>query len=235
MGEVIDFHSHILPGADHGSDNVETSLAQLSLLKKAGIGTVAATPHFYPHTDSVSSFIDRRRRTTRALAEKVGVGMPRVLVGAEVLVCRGIDRMDELNKLCVFGTRCILLEMPMTDWDDELYNAVLNIKEDGFDVVMAHVERYGTLKAERLFDMGLPAQINASSLIGMFHRRRIMRWVEDGYIVALGSDIHGANVKTASEYAGALKILGSYGEEIMKQSYKLLGNAKVIIPSRRTK
>lgn len=231
MDKIIDFHSHILPGADHGSDNVKTSLTQLTLLRRAGVGTVVATPHFYPNNDSVASFIQRRGRTAKALAAEVGRGMPRVLLGAEVLVCRGIHRMEELEKLCVLGTKCIMLEMPMTDWSDELCDTVLSIKDEGFDVVMAHVERYGASQAERIFDMGIPAQINVSSLIGMFRRRRIMRWVEDGCIVALGSDIHGANEKCAADYAAALKILGSYGQKIMRQSYRLLSSAKVIIPT----
>ena len=29
--DLVDFHSHILPRADHGSDSVETSLKQLKL------------------------------------------------------------------------------------------------------------------------------------------------------------------------------------------------------------
>lgn len=230
MGEAIDFHSHILPGADHGSDNVETSLAQLSLLRKAGIGTVVATPHFYPNYDSVDSFTQRRSHTAGTLAARVGRGMPRVLVGAEVLVCRGIHRMEALDKLCILGTRCIMLEMPMTEWSDELYDAVTGVRELGLTPVMAHVDRYPPRRVERLLDMGLHAQINASSLISIFHRRQIMRWVEQGAIVALGSDIHGANEKCAADYARALRILGSYGDEIMRWSYRLLSTAKVVIP-----
>jgi protein-tyrosine phosphatase len=232
MGNAIDFHSHILPGADHGSDSVSTSLAQLSLLRKAGVGTVVATPHFYPNADTVSTFTERRRRTFAALAERVGGGMPRVLAGAEVLVCHGIDRMEGIDRLCVYGTKCILLEMPMTDWDEEMYDTVQRVKKKGLDVVMAHADRYGTDQVERMLDMGIPAQINASSLVNVFRRRRIMRWIEDGYIVALGSDIHGANKKLASDYADAMKILGSYGDDIMRCTERLLYNAKTIIPSK---
>ena len=36
---LVDFHSHILPRADHGSDSIETSLCQLESAAKAGVDT----------------------------------------------------------------------------------------------------------------------------------------------------------------------------------------------------
>ena len=33
---IIDFHAHILPGADHGSRHTVTSLAQLELIRQGG-------------------------------------------------------------------------------------------------------------------------------------------------------------------------------------------------------
>ena len=45
---LVDYHAHILPGCDHGSDGTETSKRQLEAAKAAGIETVCATSHFYP-------------------------------------------------------------------------------------------------------------------------------------------------------------------------------------------
>ena len=59
----LDYHAHILPGCDHGSSSVDMSLKQMDMAKEAGIQTICATPHFYPHKESVSSFIERRRQT----------------------------------------------------------------------------------------------------------------------------------------------------------------------------
>ena len=44
---MIDFHSHIRPGMDDGSQTVEESLTLLEMLRAQGVDTVAATPHFY--------------------------------------------------------------------------------------------------------------------------------------------------------------------------------------------
>ena len=47
--DIVDFHAHVLPCADHGSSSVSTSLSQLSYAKGAGVKRIIATPHFYPH------------------------------------------------------------------------------------------------------------------------------------------------------------------------------------------
>ena len=48
----LDYHAHILPGCDHGSDGLVTSLKQVEMAASAGVKTICATPHFYPHKDS---------------------------------------------------------------------------------------------------------------------------------------------------------------------------------------
>ena len=45
----IDFHAHILPRCDHGSDGWETSRQQLKLAREAGVEVICATSHFYGH------------------------------------------------------------------------------------------------------------------------------------------------------------------------------------------
>ena len=63
----LDYHAHILPGCDHGSDGLETSLKQVAMAASAGVGTVCATPHFYPHKESVEAFLQRRAKTAELL------------------------------------------------------------------------------------------------------------------------------------------------------------------------
>ena len=50
---VIDFHSHILPGIDDGSRNVETSIGMLRMCREHGVDIMVATPHFYADSNRV--------------------------------------------------------------------------------------------------------------------------------------------------------------------------------------
>ena len=57
---VTDFHSHILPGIDDGSQSVEESVELLQMEAAQGIRHVVATPHFYPQHDDLDRFLEKR-------------------------------------------------------------------------------------------------------------------------------------------------------------------------------
>ena len=44
---MIDFHTHILPGVDDGSKNLDESLQLLQMEQQQGIDIVVLTPHYY--------------------------------------------------------------------------------------------------------------------------------------------------------------------------------------------
>ena len=96
----IDFHAHILPGADHGSDGLATSLRQISLAREAGIDLLIATPHFYPRHEALGPFLARRAETYACLTEALPADAPRIRLGAEVQLCRGLNHMHGLEQLC---------------------------------------------------------------------------------------------------------------------------------------
>ena len=57
-GSIVDFHSHIIPSANHGSSSVETTISQLKLAQKSSVTRIIATPHFYPSHENVDTFIE---------------------------------------------------------------------------------------------------------------------------------------------------------------------------------
>ena len=95
---MLDFHAHVLPGADHGSDGLQTSLRQLALAEQAGIDVLVATPHFYPQRDDFDHFLKKREAARAELADNYG-GSIRLLLGAEVHVCVGLDHLEGLEEL----------------------------------------------------------------------------------------------------------------------------------------
>ena len=64
---VLDLHSHVLPGIDDGSPDVETSLEMLRLSAQQGVEAMVATPHFYAWRNRVERFLRRRQRAFEQL------------------------------------------------------------------------------------------------------------------------------------------------------------------------
>ena len=120
----LDYHAHVLPGCDHGSDRLETSLRQLDMAAVAGIRTVCATPHFYPHKESAESFLRRREECAQLLRAHLPEQAPQICLGAEVLICDGMERLEGLHRLCREGTNELLLEMPFYAWPESIWDTL---------------------------------------------------------------------------------------------------------------
>ena len=188
----LDYHAHILPGCDHGSDGLATSLKQVEMAASAGVKTICATPHFYPHKESVESFLRRRKKTAGLLLRELPENAPLIQLGAEVLICDGMESMgDGLSRLCREGTNELLLEMPFYSWTESLWNTLyLLCERRDIQIILAHADRYPKENIERLICDGIPLQLNAVCLEKPFHRSRYLNWIENGYVKYLGSDIH---------------------------------------------
>lgn len=126
---TLDYHAHVLPGCDHGSDSVETSRKQLAMAAAARVRTVCATPHFYPHKESIPSFLQRREASARLLRENLTADAPQLQLGAEVLICDGMERLDGLPRLCRSETNELLLEMPFYQWPEAIWDTLYALCE----------------------------------------------------------------------------------------------------------
>lgn len=228
---IIDFHAHILPGADHGSDCSRTSLAQLALLRTAGVDAVVATPHFYPHYHSVDAFRARRAHAAERLARHLTVAHPTVFVGSEVLACEGLENMEGLAHLAVKGTRTILLELPFSGWGHGLVETVLQIREQGFTPVLAHIDRYPRARIEEFLHEGIHAQLNAEIFAHPLRLRAYRRWIEDGSVVALGSDIHEIPKNGHRPFQKMCAKLGERADLIFARTAELLEGATPLVPA----
>ncbi len=221
---IIDFHAHILPGLDHGSEDVNTSLQQLGKARRAGVELIVATSHFYPHRDSVDDFLLRRDTAVRQLLFESSEVLPKIILGAETLVCEGMAEMKGLMNLTFGSQNAILLEMPTGQWSFTLLDTVEKINQmTKGHVVIAHVDRYDPNKVETLFELGVRGQLNADSLCRFNRRGTLLGWVREGKIAALGSDIHG-NSNGYRKFHRAISILGREFSPLMRETRELLGD-----------
>lgn len=219
--DIVDFHSHILPGADHGSYSVSESEAQLDFAAEFGVKRVIATPHFYPSSNTVDKFLKQREESFGMLRRSLNENRPNIILGAEVLACRNIEKMPDLDKLFIEGTKTLLFELPFSGFDESYVDSVSNLVESGVDVVIAHADRYELSNVLKLVNVGARVQLNADSVCSFFKRRRIRCLWESGAVVALGSDIHNKNASAYKCFVKAISILSDHISYIKEESDKI--------------
>ena len=225
--DIVDFHSHILPFADHGSTSLDTSVKQLELASSLGVNRIILTPHYYPHRENPDAFIARREKCYQKLQELLTPDSPDVRLGAEVLICDNIDEIPMLDDLCIRGSKILLLELPFTDFSPTYVNSVKYLVSAGYNVVLAHADRYDPKNIDQLLDVGAKIQLNADSLAVLFLKKHIKKWLERGAVCALGSDIHGADKKAYARFVKAIHKLGKHSDEVKCFSDSFWNETKV--------
>ena len=196
MALIADFHTHILPGVDDGSPDVATSLEMLRREKEQGIEAVVLTPHFYPQRHRPESFLQRRTEAYEALTAQMPEGVPRLHLGAEVYYYRGMSHTEQLRSLAIDGGSYLLVEMPWSGWAEKDFQELQLIYENlELTPIVAHIDRYINHRnaqkiMERLSQLPVLVQANASFFTGFFTRKMALRYLEEGRIHLLGSDCH---------------------------------------------
>ncbi len=223
----VDFHSHVLPRADHGSRNTETSLSQLAHAARAGIDTIVATPHYYIDEETVEEFLKRRERSFRRLSEVNSSGI-KIIKAAEVQIGIGLSDLPELPELCIEGTKYILLEFPPEPWPHWIYDSVEEIRRKrGLIPICAHIDRYSPRGCEKILKTGAYVQINASAFWGFGSRKRFFsKLISENSIHVLGSDAHGDGKDAYREFSKAVKRLSKLMPQVTENSRKILAKSE---------
>ena len=219
--DLVDFHSHVLPGVDHGSTSLETSLKQIEHARSNGVSRIIATPHFYPHRHLINDFLQKRKNGYQALINEIGDSGTDIRLGAELLVCENVFRMPGIENLCISGTNTLLLELPMTMLEYRHYNMIKQVVNAGFDVVIAHVDRYNPNFIDSLTDLNVGFQLNASSIHRFLKPPKLNKWLKEKKIYALGSDIHGCLPTAYNNFSFAKQKLARYLCDIKEHSDRI--------------
>ena len=235
--DLIDFHTHILPGVDDGSGDVTTSLEMLRRQWEQGVGHVVLTPHFYPEDDTPEHFLAKRDGALRQLSEAMEQtgSLPQVYTGAEVAYFRGMSECDELHQLCVHGTKYILVELPMAKWDEKIFRELAEIRhKQGLTPVIAHVDRYlPRFGAKRMVETLLRQPVLIQANAGAFFRRGsaalMLQLLEKGMIHLLGSDSHDLSDRVPNLGQAAERIVKALGSKVLEQ-FNEVGQSILQIP-----
>lgn len=201
IGELLktDIHSHILPGIDDGSPDVQTSLALMRGLADMGYQTVIGTPH-------VMADLHRNdRETIRTAYEQLQQAvnedptLPKLHYAAEFMMDEGFGQLVRQESLIPLGTeRHLLVETPYLHRPLNLESYIFEVRAAGFTPILAHPERYHYLfnkpiDYERLKELGCLFQVNLLSLMGYYGKseKDAASWlIETGMVDFLGTDLH---------------------------------------------
>lgn len=188
---MIDFHTHILPNMDDGSQSVAESVELLNILENEGVKLVCLTSHFYPRNESIEDFLKRRKKSYESLRYK---GNLELRLGSEVHYYRGISASEDIDLLCIEKTNVLLVELSFNSpISDGVIKELIALKNRGYKVILAHIERYD-IDEDTLIYMhsnGLLLQVNTEYFQGFFSSRKALKWLQNGIIDAIGSDTHG--------------------------------------------
>ncbi len=234
---MIDVHNHLLFGIDDGSKSLEDSVLIIRKLSEIGITDIILTPHFITDSSYVSS-----RENNLILMEKLKNALDEnninvnLYLGNEIYIDREIEKLIYEKKISKLNnTNYLLIELPMSGEWEGYQDVFMDLINDGYNVVLAHPERYNSFQADfdkiyELEEIGVLFQCNIGSVIGNYGRtakKIIKRMLKEDLIYMFGTDIH----RDKGDYnflSDAKKIIRKYTSD-EKMNDLLVNNAKKII------
>ena len=198
---MIDVHTHVLPFVDDGSPSLEESLRMVKEEVENGVDTIVATPHHHlyrKYLKSVSEIEEAYLLLKNELAkQKISVNL---LLGQEIYYCSSEDVAELLKQnrlLPIAGTRTVLLEFSTTRAPEDLEEVVYSLNVNGYDVIIAHVERYEWMNYDAIANIRgkhCKIQVNAGALVGKevsFAKKQLLKkLLKNDLVDFVASDVH---------------------------------------------
>lgn len=235
---MIDIHTHILPGIDDGSENLEESLAMAELAWDSGVDVIVATPHanipdLFENVDSPEWRRGFRRLQTYLKENDCKI---QLVPGMEIFATEYVaERIRKGELISIHGSRYCLMEMAFDAdpyWAEEIWDSVLQL---GKVPVIAHPERYFCIQDEpailyEWMKMGCLSQMNKGSVFGRFGRsaeRTARTLLDHNLVTCVASDAHSPFRRTTFMADIQDFLLDQYGERRMERL--LVQNPKRIL------
>jgi protein-tyrosine phosphatase len=170
----IDMHSHILPGIDDGSKDMEMSLDLIRGMKELGYKKLIATPHImwdmYRNTpDIINEKLDLVRNAAKAANIDIELH-----AAAEYFLDEHVeDLLRKKDPLLTVSENKVLIEFSMAFPSMNIKDILFEMQMQGYQPIVAHPERYIYLQKNKEFydelrDIGCMFQLNLLALSGHY-------------------------------------------------------------------
>lgn len=194
-----DIHSHLIPGIDDGSPDMDTTINLIKRMKELGFSKLITSPHvmsdFYKNsTEIILKGLDDIRSELKA--QNIDIEIDAV---AEYYIDYDFENKIETEKLLTFGSNYLLVELSFMEIPKNFFDIIFKLQLAGYKVVLAHPERYNYFQMkdyEDLINRGVFLQINWLSIIGYYSpqiKKKTEELISKEMVSFIGSDCHNMN------------------------------------------
>jgi len=194
-----DMHSHLLPGIDDGSPDLETSINLIRGMQELGFKKLITTPHIlwdiYKNTNAI--ILEKLEMVKNQLREeRIDIQLE---AAAEYFMDDHLgELLEKKEPLLTFGNKMVLVEFSMVSQPFELKKILFEMQMQGYQPVLAHPERYVYFERDKniydeLKSAGYLFQLNALSLNGYYGNSvmKLARYLATKqYYDLIGTDLH---------------------------------------------
>lgn len=194
-----DLHSHLIPGIDDGSPDIETSVSLITGLHQLGYKKIITTPHIKQafYANDASTILPGLEQVRQAL-DAAGITVE-LSAAAEYFLDAGlIEALREDQPLLTLSGNKLLVEISFVSPPMQLHEFLYELQVKGYIPVIAHPERYryyhhDEQQYRKLIDLGCQLQLNLLSLVSHYGRdvkKAAFRLLDKQWVSYLGTDLH---------------------------------------------
>jgi protein-tyrosine phosphatase len=192
-------HSHLIPGIDDGSPDMQTSLQLIRGMTELGFTKLITTPHImwdmYKNTREV--ILDKLEQL-RSAVKTEGLAVE-IDAAAEYFLDDYVAGLLKKNTpLLTISGKMVLVEFSLANPSMSLKDILFEMQMQGYQPVIAHPERYMYLERNKEFyedlkDIGCLFQLNLLSLVNYYGKsvQELAQYlVKKEYYELVGTDLH---------------------------------------------
>lgn len=214
---VVDIHSHLLPGIDDGSPDIETSLFLIEELQNIGFKKLITTPHIrmevYANTPSI---IQEKLVLVEEAIRQKGLQVE-IKASAEYYIDDNFTELLQQENIIPFPQpKYILAEYPMIAPLMNYEQRIFEMTKRGYIPIIAHPERYRYWHTtpeffHRIKDLGGLLQLNILAIEGYYGpdiKNCAKYLLKNNLYDLIGTDLH------HERHLGRLKKLAEMNKEM---------------------
>lgn len=196
---AVDIHSHLIPGIDDGSQDMDTTISMLTKFKALGFRKIITSPHVVSdgYNNSTETILKGRDKVREAI-QKAQIDIE-FDATAEYYLDESLIPKIEKKDLLPFGRNYLLVELSYLHKANNVADLIYRLQVAGYRVILAHPERYpyyyekdfATYKS--FVDRNVLLQLNIASLSGKYGqgaKATAEKLIDENMISFLGSDLH---------------------------------------------